>query len=161
MLGKNRPVEIENLFAAELDEEQEREGFRWRGARLGPRIGATKLGCSVYELPPGERSFPYHLHWGNEEWLLVLEGAPTLRGPDGERELRAGDIVAFPEGPDGAHGVVNRSDAPCRVAIFSTLRLPSVVEYPDSGKVGVRWNEDDGALRFRRGDAVDYWEGEE
>lgn len=153
-------MEIENLFSAELDYAQEREGFRWRGATIGERIGATKIGCSVYELEPGERTFPYHLHWGNEEWLLVLGGTPTLRAPEGERELRAGDVVAFPEGPNGAHAVANRSEAPVRVAIFSTLRLPSVVEYLDSDKVGVRWGSGDEVLRFRRGDAVDYWEGE-
>jgi uncharacterized cupin superfamily protein len=153
-------VQIENLFSADLDETQEREGFRWRGATLGPRIGAQRIGCSIYELEPGERTFPYHLHWGNEEWLLVLAGAPTLRTQDGERELRAGDLVAFPEGPAGAHAIENRSDDPIRVAIFSTLRLPSVVEYLDSGKVGVRWGGGDQVLRFRRGDAVDYWEGE-
>jgi uncharacterized cupin superfamily protein len=153
-------VQIENLFSAELDETQDREGFRWRGGAIGPRIGAAKIGCSVYELEPGERTFPYHLHWGNEEWLLVLAGAPTLRAHDEERELRAGDVAAFPEGPAGAHQVENRSGEPARVAIFSTLRLPSVVEYLDSAKVGVRWAED-GVLRFRRDDAVDYWEGEE
>ena len=154
-------MQIANLFSAELDETQEREGFRWRGAAIGSRVGATKIGCSIYELEPGERTFPYHLHWGNEEWLLVLDGAPTLRSHDGEQELRAGDLVAFPEGPDGAHAVANRSDAIARVAIFSTLRLPSVVEYLDSDKVGVRWGLQDGqVLRFRRSDAVDYWEGE-
>jgi uncharacterized cupin superfamily protein len=152
-------VQSENLYSAELDETQDREGFRWRGAALGPRIGAQRIGCSVYELEAGERTFPYHVHWGNEEWLLVLAGAPTLRAHDGERELRAGDLVAFPEGPEGAHQVENRSAEPARVAIFSTLRLPSVVEYLDSGKVGVRWSGDD-VLRFRRDDAVDYWEGE-
>lgn len=156
---KNRPVQLENFFSAELDETQDREGFRWRGATLGPRIGASRIGCSIYELEPGQRSFPYHLHHGNEEWLLVLTGAPTLRSPDGERELRGGDLVAFPPGPDGAHQVENRSDEPARVAIFSTLLLPSVVEYPDSGKIGVRWS-DDGVARFRRADAVDYWDGE-
>lgn len=151
---------MENVFGAELDETQDREGFRWRGATLGPRIGAARIGCSLYELDPGERTFPYHLHHGNEEWLLVVRGTPTLRTPEGERELREGDLVAFPAGPAGAHGVENRSGGPARVAIFSTLLLPSVVEYPDSGKVGVRWDEEDGVLRFRRADAVDYWDGE-
>jgi uncharacterized cupin superfamily protein len=152
-------VDVANLFGAELDAFQEREGFRWRGARLGPRIGATRIGCSIYELEPGERTFPYHFHYGNEEWLLVVRGTPTLRSPDGERELRAGDLVAFPAGPDGAHAVANRSGEPARVAIFSTLCLPSVVVYPDSDKVRARWSDED-ALTFRRGDVVDYWEGE-
>ena len=56
---------------------------------------------SLYELPPGEKSFPYHYEIGFEEWLLVLTGRPTLRTPDGERELRAWDVAFFPEAPTG------------------------------------------------------------
>ena len=88
-----------NLFDGELDEERtEPAGFTWRAARLGPRLGAEKVGASVYELQPGERSFPYHYEYGAEEWLIVVSGRPTLRVPDGEHELRAGDVVCFPEG---------------------------------------------------------------
>ena len=71
-----------NIFDGELDEERtEPAGFAWRAARLGPRLGAEKLGASVYELQPGERSFPYHYEYGAEEWLLVVAGRPTLRVP--------------------------------------------------------------------------------
>ena len=42
----------------------------------------------------------------------MLSGSPTLRGPDGERVLRAGDVVCFPVGPDGAHQVT-RARARC------------------------------------------------
>jgi len=78
-------------------------------------------------------------------------------GERGERELRAGDLVAFPEGPDGAHTLTNRGKAPFRVAMFSTRNQGSV-DYPDSGKVGAGppWDR----LYFRRADAVDYWDGE-
>lgn len=82
------------------------------------------------------------------------------REPGGERELRPGDTVAFPEGPDGAHQVLNRSDEPVRVLILSTKgRFPGVAVYPDSDKLGV-WLADGYSGIFRRGDAVDYWEGE-
>ena len=107
---------------------------------------------------------PYHWHFGEEEWLLVVAGAPTLRTPDGERELRAGDLVAFNEGDAGAHTLYNRSGAPFRVAMFSTLRQGSVV-YPDSGKVGVfaGWSRKDGqrvSLMNRPEANLDYFEGE-
>jgi uncharacterized cupin superfamily protein len=153
-------VDAANLFGAELDGSQEREGYSWRSARLGPRIGASRIGCSLYELGPGQRSFPYHFHYGNEEWLLVVSGTPTLRAADGERELREGDVVAFPAGAEGAHAIENRSGGPARVAIFSTLVTPSISVYPDSGKIGVRPGVPEDTLDFRRGDAVDYWAGE-
>ena len=119
-----------------------------------------KVGATVYELQPGERSFPYHYEYGAEEWLLVVAGRPTLRVPDGEHELRAGDVVCFPEGPAGAHLVRNDSDEPVRILIASTKDSPQLAVYPDSGKIGV-WpgNEADPPQLFRR-DAVDYWDGE-
>jgi uncharacterized cupin superfamily protein len=94
-----------NLFDGELDESRDQPGFSWRRASVGERIGGVKLGASLYELQPGERSFPYHYEYGNEEWLLVVAGRPTLRDPEGEHELRRGDVVCFPEGPEGAHQV--------------------------------------------------------
>src|SRR5207244_3478080 len=96
---------------------------------------------------------PYHYEYGNEEWLLVLEGHPTLRHPEGEDELEPGDVVCFPEGPEGAHKVTNRRGEPARIVIFSTKHEPAVAVYPDSDKIGF-WPP--GKL-FRLEDAVDYW----
>ena len=151
-----------NLFDGELDETRDRPGFSWRRAAVGRQIGAEKLGASVYELQPGERTFPYHYEYGNEEWLLVVAGRPTLRVPDGEHELRPGDIVCFREGPEGAHQVRNDSDEPARVLIFSTKRQPDAAVYPDSGKMGV-WsgNDADPGRIFRIESEVDYWDGED
>lgn len=154
-------MESFNLFDGELDEERMQPGFSWRAARLGPRLGAEKLGASLYELGPGQRSFPYHYEYGAEEWLLVVAGRPTLRAPDGEHELRPGDVVCFPEGPEGAHQVRNDTDEPVRVLIASTKQLPNAAVYPDSGKVGI-WTGDeaDPPRLFRLGTDVDYWTGE-
>ena len=150
-----------NLFDGELDRERDQPGFSWRSASIGERLGARKLGASVYELVPGERSFPYHYEYGAEEWLVVLSGRPTLRVPDGEHELRAGDVVCFPEGPEGAHLVRNDSDEPVRFLIASTKGAPQLAFYPDSDKIGI-WpgNDADPPRLFRRDAAVDYWEGE-
>ena len=107
--------------------------FRLRAARLGARAGATELGATLYELEPGGRISPYHLHHGNEELLVVLAGAPELRTPSGVRTLAAGEVVAFPAGQDGAHAIGNASDAPVRVLLISTMRFPDVAEHLDTG----------------------------
>ena len=146
-----------NLLDCPTAEPAEIEGFLHRRVRVHHELGASILACSLYELPPGERTFPYHLHWNNEEWLIVVSGEPTLRTPEGERVLKAGDVVAFPQGEAGAHAVANRSTAPARVVIFGTRRHGSVV-YPDSDKLGAGPPHD--RRYFRRGDAVDYWTGE-
>ena len=145
---------VVNLFDTEAGDELDRDGFRFRGRALGELLGAENLGCGLYDVPPGEQLWPYHWHTSREEWLLVVAGTPTLRAPDGERELRAGDLVAFPQGERGAHTLYNRAESSARVAMFSTLE-PSASVYPDSGKVS-----GPGGLVFRSGDAVDYWDGE-
>ena len=148
---------IVNLFDIEVGrDEGDPPGYDTGYARVGPLIGASALGLSVYELPPGQSICPYHWEAGDEEWLIVLTGRPTLRTPDGERDLGPLDSVCFSEGPDGAHKVTNRSEGTLRVAILSTRREPAIAVYPDSNKVGV-WPP--GKL-FRLGDAVDYWDGE-
>ena len=129
-------------------------GFRSRYRQLGPLLGSEMLGATVYELDPGERSSPYHYELGNEECLLVLDGTPTLRHPDGRDVLEVGDMVVFPEGPDGAHQLINESKAVARVLILSTMREPYGCAYPDSAKLSTR-----GGV-FRLADAVNYWDGE-
>ena len=152
---------IFNLYDDELDQERDRPGFSWRAARVGAKLGGGRVGASLYELQPGERSFPYHYEYGAEEWLLVVAGEPTLRAPDGEHRLRPGDIVCFPEGPDGAHQVRNDTDGPIRVLLLSTTGRPAAAVYPDSDKIGF-WPGDDAdpPRLFRFESAVDYWEGE-
>ena len=114
---------------------------------------------SLYELPPGERSFPYHYEVGCEEWLIVVSGRPTLRDPHGERELEPGEVVCFPDGPAGAHQVANRTDEPARVLILSTKAPVALVRYPESGKV-MLWTQGDG-VSVVRDDRVDYWDDED
>jgi uncharacterized cupin superfamily protein len=127
---------------------------------VGARLGAELLGGSLYELDPGARLWPYHLHHANEEWLIVVRGQPTLRTPEGERELGEGDVVVFPRGPAGAHQVSNRTDAPVRVLMLSSVNSPEIVEYPDSGKVGTSDAMGERILMSRPGPSLDYWDGE-
>ena len=149
-----------NLDELELTtDEGDPDGYGAAYVRLGPLLGATKLGATVYGLPPGQSICPYHYEYGNEEWLLVLAGDPILRTPDGERALRQGDLVCFPEGPEGAHKVT-AGERPARVLLLSTKSKPDVSVYPDSGKIGVFPGRDEDTALFRRGSAVDYFDGE-
>jgi uncharacterized cupin superfamily protein len=147
-----------NVFEEELAiDEGDPDAYAAVGyVRLGPLVGATKLGMTIYELPPGKSNCPYHYELGDEEWLIVLSGQLTVRTPEGEMELGPWDTVCFPPGEAGAHRLTNRSEEPVRLAMLSTKNEPAVSIYPDSNKVGV-WPP--GKL-FRLDDAVDYWEGE-
>lgn len=128
---------MENVFADDWDQEADRPGFRWKRMRLARRLGGELLGGSVYELPPGEKSFPYHFHHANEEMLIVLAGNVVLRTPSGIHHLGLGDAELFNTGAGGAHQVINESDKPARFVMMSTMVSPEIAEYPDSGNVGV------------------------
>lgn len=150
-----------NLNTGKLEyDESDPEGFRAGMARFGSSIGATMLGGSLYDLPPGQSNCPYHYEYGNEEWLVVLEGKLTVRHPGGEEELDPGDVVCFPVGPEGAHRLANRTDATVRVLMLSTLCEPSVAVYPDSDKIGVWPGDRRDHIIVRRESSVDYWDGE-
>jgi uncharacterized cupin superfamily protein len=149
-----------NLHGDDWDMVGDREGFRVRDTHVGFRLGAELIGGSLYELDPGEKNWPYHLHHANEEWLVVVRGRPTVRTPDGDQVLEEGDVACFLRGPAGAHQVRNDSDMPVRFLMLSTMIAPELVEYPDSGKLGVRDANGKRLLMIRPGEQLDYWDGE-
>lgn len=150
-----------NIHTAQTEVDgDEPDGYRSGANRFGKQIGASTIGGTIYDLEPGQSVCPYHFEYGDEEWLIVLAGNPTVRHPEGETQLAPGDTVCFPAGPAGAHKVSNAADAPdaSRVLMMSTLNEPSVAVYPDSDKLGVYAG--DYRLLVKRDSGVDYWEGE-
>jgi uncharacterized cupin superfamily protein len=141
-------------------DESDPEGFRSGMYRFGRLLGAHQLGTTVYELPPGQSICPYHYEYGEEEWLLVLSGRPTLRHPDGTDELEPWDVVCFPPGPDGAHAVRNDSAETVRVLMYSSVTYPAATVYPDSDKVAVFTGNEEDDVIVHRASSVGYWSGE-
>ena len=108
---------------------ESRSRMRW----FGHPFGADKLGASLHEFLPHAPGGPLHMHYGVEEMFFVLSGTLTVRTPEGEETLKPGDVVYFPEGPDGLHDFSNPSDEPARMLAVSTKRFPDVVAYPERG----------------------------
>jgi uncharacterized cupin superfamily protein len=125
-----------NVYDDAFETERQREGATERLTNLGHALGTSLLGATVFEVEPGYAG-PYHLHHGNEELVLVLDGRPTVRTATGESELGQGDVVFFPRGADGLHAIVNRSDEAARFVLFSSKVHPDVTERPEEGLVGV------------------------
>ena len=141
-------------------DDEDVEGFRAGMFRPGPQLGAKATGASVYEIPPGQAICPYHYEYAEEEWLLVLEGNPTLRRPDDETRLEPWDVAFFTTGPDGAHGVRNETDQTVRVLMFSNVEHPAVTVYPDSDKIGIWTGNRADDVMVRRTSGVGYYDGE-
>jgi uncharacterized cupin superfamily protein len=152
---------VQNLltFAIGDDASEAPPGRDFVGDSLTQLVGAVATGMGIYEIAPGNASWPYHFEIAEEEWLIVIEGELTLRTPEGETVMRAGDVAAFPAGAPGAHAVRNHTDARVRYAMPSTrARFGSASIYPDSGKFGIR--APGFQHRGRLGEPVEYWEGE-
>jgi uncharacterized cupin superfamily protein len=154
-----------NIHGDEWDRVNDRDGWRTRQMSLGKRLGVEKLGATMYEIEPGQRTFPYHWHNALEEMCIVLEGEPTLRDPSGVRRLKQGDVVGFPCGDRGAHQLRNETDEPVRVLMISTQADIEIAVYPDSDKIGVSARPiGDGApvrMLVRGTPQVGYYDGEE
>jgi uncharacterized cupin superfamily protein len=159
---------IVNLEKVSFLKRSHGDKFECQIAPVGLALESKKLGFNVTVVPPGKRSFPYHAHRGNEEMFFILEGEGSVRIAGAAHRIRKGDFISLPPGRDSAHQVINDSDAPLRYLAVSTMEIPEVVEYPDSGKLGVtagthggRPGAEDSIRHFTRlSDGVDYWEGE-
>jgi uncharacterized cupin superfamily protein len=160
-VGDDRGVQRINLHLLEpAYDGDDPNGYRAGMSRFGPDIGAVMMGGTVYELPAGQSICPYHYEYGDEEWVIVLEGRPTLRHPEGEDVLEPGDVVCFPEGPEGAHKLTNTADAKVRVLFLSTKHKPTIAVYPDGDKIGIWPGDERDNIMVRRESAVGYWDRE-
>src|SRR4051812_48718345 len=152
-----------NVFDASFSyDASDPEGYRAGAKRFGPDVGGGRMGATVYELPPGQSLCPYHYE-SEEEWLLVLQGEVTVRHPEGEDVLVPGDVTAFSVGPAGAHKTTNNGTETVRMLMWATSDPIGYAVYPDSDKIS-HWNDSsdtaDNFLRVRRGDKLEYYDGE-
>jgi uncharacterized cupin superfamily protein len=148
-----------NINNPEFNDSRDQPGFTARRAKMGFQGGAVKTGLSYWEVDSGQAAYPYHAHLTEEEIVVILEGRPSLRTPDGWRELAPGEVVVFPTGEKGAHQIVNKTESTVRFLAFSNSGDPEVVIQVDAGKYGVRDGGSQTTEWFRKEDAVGYFEG--
>ena len=151
-----------NIHEPDFDEPREHPGFVARRARIGRQAGAQRLGLSLWDLPPGQAAYPYHFHLAEEEIVVLLEGAPSLRTPAGWREMEEGEVVSFLVGEDGAHQIVNRTEEPVRFLAISNQQ-PDIVVRPDSRSLSVVERRPEGgglSQHFSMDDGAGYFDFE-
>jgi uncharacterized cupin superfamily protein len=138
MSANRRHSQVVNIDEVTPDE-QGQGSFAFRRRRLGPEAGSRgALGCSYYELPPGKTAFPFHFHSAIEEGIYLLEGSGALRIGKETVDVRAGDYIAFPPGPDSSHQLTNTGSGTMKYLCLSAPGMPmtlDVVGYPDSKKL--------------------------
>lgn len=133
-MAETRIVNIENI---RLADHGNGDAFVAKIGRAGPLIGSTGLGCTLTVIPAGKRAYPFHRHHVNHEMFYILSGSGEYRQDNNNNlPVHAGDLIAAPAGKE-PHQIINTSAGELRFLAFSTLGEFDVVEYPDSGKIGV------------------------
>jgi uncharacterized cupin superfamily protein len=136
-MSERRHAQVVNIDEAPAREEA-RGGFGFRGRRLGSEAGSRAIGCGHFEVGPGKTAFPFHFHSNIEEAVYILEGTGAMRIGDATVEVRAGDYIAFPVGPQSAHALTNTGAGTLRYLAMSGTAIAATIDicvYPDSQKV--------------------------
>ena len=116
--------------------------------------GGTQISISNEILPPGKQANQAHYHLLEEEHLLVLEGALTLRLGELTHLMQAGDYVCFPAGQKVGHSIYNHTDAPCRYLVIGNPNPHDVAVHTDTGRVSVKLTGEG----YRQSSTMGYWD---
>ena len=162
----SNPQRIVNITELALQDGGNGKGFQAKLGRAGPMLGLKRLGCSLTVVPPGKRAWPFHRHYVTDELFYILSGSGEVRLDDQTRAVRAGDLIASPAGAE-AHQILNTGASELRYLAISDINTVDIIEYPDSGKVGMAAGVKDGNLSsasykaMGRVTPADYFDGED
>jgi uncharacterized cupin superfamily protein len=153
-----RPQLVRNVNDIALERQQREPRYDTRCGSVVNRDVAVRLGAGYDELAPGKTGCPYHYHLAQEEMFVILEGTGTLRVAGQHVPVRQGDVITIPSGPEYPHQIINTSQAVLKFLSISTQERPEVCVYPDSNKIGAFHRGVQ--VMQRRGQDLDYWDGE-
>lgn len=140
-----RPSVYPAPFAARMSGREKRP--------LGDLFGLRNFGVNLTRLAPGAVSALRHAHSRQDEFVLVLEGHPTLVTDEGETVLAPGMCAGFRAGSGNAHQLVNAGDDDAVYLEIGDRSPGDAVVYPDDDLQAVLV---DGAWRFSRKDGTPY-----
>ncbi|WP_205699242.1 cupin domain-containing protein [Conexibacter sp. SYSU D00693] len=115
-------VHVADVPAREIDTGE----LRSRRRRIGPALGTARAQVSLWEVAPGARSTPPHVHADEEELHLVLRGS-GLSWQDGATcEVRAGDVL------------LHRCDAEAHTLVAGDEGL-DVLAFAEGSRTSLTW----------------------
>jgi uncharacterized cupin superfamily protein len=160
------PQRIVNIADLAMQDSGNGKAFQAKLGRAGPMLGLKKLGCSLTVVPPGKRAWPFHRHHVMDELFYIVAGSGEVRLDGRTQPVRAGDLIASPAGAE-AHQIINTGTSELRYLAISDIATVDIIEYPDSGKVGMAAGVKDGDLSSASYKAMgrvapaDYFDGED
>jgi uncharacterized cupin superfamily protein len=110
---------------------------------LMPLLGPGREYFSVQVIEKGERTARLHSHSDVDEYYLILEGKGTLRFNGIEVEVKRGDLVGKPTGPDAATHLLADRGEKLRILDMEIWReravfTKDVIGYPENKQLLMR-----------------------
>lgn len=133
-----RKVLITNKKEIEGKHRDDHEPFEFYKYEVTQRTLGDQSYVAFYEIPPSKSNFPYHYHLRNEEVFYIISGNGILLTPEGEKEIKEGDVIVCPPSSNGAHKILNSSQTEKLTYLdIDFIHSPETVIYPNSNKVGI------------------------
>jgi len=139
--------------------------FVGAGKEISEELGRKPLSMDLKErhpfdveicrIPPGMTPYPYHSHSAQWEFYHVISGEGVVRDEEGKTAIEAGDAFIFE--PGQPHQLTNNGSGDLVLFVVADNPIGESCYYPDSKKWLVRSPE----RRLLRGDALEYYDGEE
>lgn len=151
-------IKIVNKDMLKPKHKNEHEHYEYNKYEVSEK--GSSCSVAIYEIPPQKSNYPYHYHMKNEEVFYVISGSGIVETHDGEKEIKAGDIIICPPLENGAHKITNTSQEE-KLVYFEcdVVSFPDVVCYPHADKIGIITEDKPGRF-YKNGDNVAYYEGE-
>jgi uncharacterized cupin superfamily protein len=128
---------------------------------LGRKENSTDLqdrhpfDLEILRVAPGQTPCIYHSHSAQWEMYHVLSGRGVVRHDGGTTPIESGDAFIFK--PGEPHQLTNNGDVDLVVMVIANNPIGESGYYPDSKK----WLVRSPRRRLMRGEAIDYFDGEE
>lgn len=133
------------LDRLELRRQDRAPGIGSDGANFSRAMGLTMLGASYFEVRPGESAFPFHVHYLEDEIIVILSGEGTYRFGDTTRSVTVGDVLGAPAGrAEWAHQLTNTGSEPLKYICVANQTETNVVELPEEGLLRVHHRKSGG-----------------
>ena len=98
---------------------------------LGDALGLTQIGVNLTRLAPGAISALRHWHTGEDEFVFVVSGEPTLVCDSGEQKLGPGHVAGFSAGGGDGHRLENRTESDVEFLEIGTRATADRVFYTE------------------------------
>lgn len=156
---RDSKIKIKNINLITPKYKSEHPKYEYKKYEIN-NIPSSSCYVAIYEIPPQKSNYPYHYHEKNEEVFYIISGEGIIETPEGNKNIKQGDVIVCPPSPESAHKLFNISKSENLIYVeFDTVNFPDITYYPHTNKVGII-NSNNNNLFFKQNTSTDYYDNE-